>query len=124
MASALLAAVILIHSTPLDEIIVSSTGDNASKQQQEEQPLSLQGGKTIAVTHFIFSGNQAIPTSQLQRLVTPYLNRSLSQEDINAIKQRIALFYQSKGYSQVKVMIPVNQESGALTVNITEGKKG
>lgn len=84
---------------------------------------ALEGGKTVTISSIQFVGNKEIPSQQLQRLLAPYLNRSLSESDINEMKQRIELLYRSKGYDQVVVSIPEKQKSQSLVIQIEEGKK-
>jgi len=115
-------AVILIHSSPFDEIAQGMSFPKESTDKKEKS-FSLKGGKTIEVKKFEFSGNQAITTSQLEQLTAPYLNRALSGTTLSVIKQRIEFFYKDKGYSDVQVSIPPNQKKDSLVFVIKEGKK-
>ena len=114
MRSSVLGVLFLI--SPLDVVVVAD-------KPNHEEPLTLKPDQTIQVKQFLFSGNQAIPLSQLQRLTTPYLNRALSQTDFNNIKQRIKMFYAAKGFPQAEVMIQASQTQGTVMIMITEGKK-
>ena len=101
---------------PLDVVLVVD-------KPTQEKPLTLQPDQTIEVTQFIFSGNQAIATSTLERLTNPYLNKLLSQIDLSNIKQRIKLLYTAKGFSQVEVSVQSPKQKGIVEIMITEGKK-
>lgn len=107
-------SVIIIHSTPFNEV---AQGPTPPKEE-----FSLKGGKTIQVTQILFSGNEAISSTQLQRLVKQYENRMLSEFDIQEMQRRIELLYKSKGFDEVQVTIPQKQASGSLQVVIVEGK--
>ena len=114
-----LLAVIMIHSSPIDEIVQGLS----PPKNRGTQPLNLKDGKTIIVTQFQFSGNADIPTQQLQRLTNPYLNRILSESDLTEVEERISLLYKSKGYSSVQVIIPFKQQGSILMIAIKEGPK-
>lgn len=112
-----LLAVIIIHSTPFDEV---AQGPDLPQKNQE---FSLEGGKTIVVQEIQFQGNSAISTNQLKRMTNIYLNRPLAETDLEAIQNRITGLYHSKGYNQVKVSAAPNQKRGVLSIIIQEGKK-
>ncbi|NGX59281.1 MAG: hypothetical protein KR126chlam3_00429 [Chlamydiae bacterium] len=109
-------SVILIHSAPFDEV---AQGTAVPKKDTE---LSLKGGRTIVVREIQFSGNNAIPTKQLEDLTSFYLNKPIAAADLSEMQQKIVSLYKSKGYSQVKVLIPSKQKGGVLTVSIQEGR--
>ncbi len=109
-------SVILIHSAPFDEV---AQGTAVPKKDTE---LSLKGGRTIVVREIQFSGNNAIPTKQLDDLTSFYLNKPIAAADLSEMQQKIVSLYKSKGYSQVKVLIPSKQKGGVLTVSIQEGR--
>lgn len=114
-----LLSVIIIHSSPFDEV---AQGPEPPKQEKF-QGFSLKGGKTIEVTQILFSGNQAISTKQLEQLVSQYENQMLTELQIEEIQERIELLYKSKGYDNVEVTVPKKQKSGTLEFVIKEGKK-
>ncbi|NGX38651.1 MAG: hypothetical protein K1000chlam2_01827 [Chlamydiae bacterium] len=118
-----LLAIILIHSSPFDEIAQGSTGAAPPQQQMEPQPLNLPSGETIQISQFLFTGNTAIPTSQLQRLTNPYLNKALSASEISLIEQRIQSLYSSIGYPNASAVVTGSPTSDTVTVIIKEGKK-
>lgn len=113
-----LLSVLIIHSTPFDEV-----AQGPAPPKGPTGALSLEGGKTIQVTQIQFSGNKAISTKQLERLVSQYANKMLAEFQIQEIKQRVTHFYKSHGYNDVQVKIPKKRSSGTLTVVIVEGKK-
>ena len=119
-------AVILIHSSPFDEIVQGEMAPPPPPPQQpqmEPQPLDLSGGQTIQASQFIFTGNKAISSAQLQRLTNPFLYQSLSENDISEIEQRIQLLYRSKGYPDATAMVVGPVTSGTITIVIKEGEK-
>ena len=113
-----LLSVLIIHSTPFDEV-----AQGPAPPKGPTEALSLEGGKTIQVTQIHFSGNQAISTRQLEKLVNQYENKMLAEFQIQEIKQQVTLFYKSSGYNDVQVKISKKQKPGTLTVVIVEGKK-
>lgn len=112
-----LLAVIIIHSTPFDELAQST------ELPQNNKEFSLKGGRTIVVQEIQFQGNSAISTQQLQRVTNIYLNRPIAESDLAEIQEKVKNLYQNKGYSSVNVMIPAKPKGGVLTVIIDEGKK-
>ena len=83
----------------------------------------LEGGTTVAASQFVIQGNQAVATDQLERLVAPYLNRSLSQSDLFEIRNRIQLTYQVKGFDKPEVIISGTPRGTTLTITIVEKKQ-
>jgi len=113
-------ATFFIYSTPLEELAQGPTSPSTAQKPKE---LVLKEGKTLTISQFNFSGNTKITTAQLQRLCSPFLNKSLTENDLSEIEQRVKLLYKSKGYSGVVVTIPAQQKSKELAVVIIEGKK-
>ena len=130
-------SVILIYSSPLNQLAQGPTAPSNSNQGQTQSsqsqpqgesqkkskqlvPLFLDGGETIAVSSFNFSGNSQVPASELEQLVRPYLNQSIAQSDLGAIKGRIQSYYQSKGFPQPQIMIPTQENPSTLNIIIKE----
>jgi hemolysin activation/secretion protein len=87
----------------------------------------LQETKPITVHAISFRGNAAIPTAKLQKLVVPFLNRSLSFADLLELRSTITKAYRDQGYTLATVIIPaaenqkLNPESATLVIRCMEG---
>lgn len=64
-----------------------------------------------------FVGNHAVSDERLQVLAQPYLNRVVSERDLDGLKERVALLYRSRGY---QVEIPMHHSGESLTLVIKE----
>ena len=110
-------SILIIHSTPFDEV-----AQGPPPPKGLTGAFSLEEGKTIQVNQFQFSGNQAISSQDLNKLLSQYKNTMVSKVDLQTIQQNIVSFYKMKGYDDVKVSIPAKQTSETLTIVIVEGK--
>ena len=118
-----LLTIFFIHSTSMADTPDLNQGNKTTPIPKKQDSLNLTEGKTMYVSRFSFSGNQAIATPRLQQVVASYQERMLSQSDLNVIKQRILSLYQTNGYPDAQAVISQNQGSGTLSIQIVEGKK-
>lgn len=73
-------------------------------------------GSWAADGSFEFSGNAVLATKDLQR-VAQRLGADASMEDL---RLAIEAYYQSKGYSLVRVLMPQKQQSGSVRIEVEE----
>nr|WP_320147448.1 ShlB/FhaC/HecB family hemolysin secretion/activation protein [uncultured Anaeromusa sp.] len=76
------------------------------------------GGETLTVHEFRFTGQDAIPASDLNALVADSLDKPLTLAELYQRADRISLYLRQKGYLVAKAYIPP-QESSDNTVTIT-----
>ncbi len=106
-------SVILIHSSPLDEVA-----------QNTPHFPGLENEQTVVARQFVFTGNVAIPTKRLERITAPYLGKSVSEIDLETLEERLEALYRAHGYKKVKVSVSSASHDGVITFHIVEGKKG
>ena len=84
-------------------------------------------GAYPSVTAFIqqikIVGNTVFTEEQLSQVTTPYVNRKLTSEDIEALRVALTVFYVNQGYINSGAIIP-DQEvvDGVLTIQVIEGR--
>lgn len=111
------------------------------QQLQSEQPLitlppaqpSLAPGRSVPTTpdqqkvfikQFKFLGNQKLSDQDLQALVAPYKNTSLSFADIKGITELIGEHYRQKGWL-ARALVPAQDVTdGVLTIQVVEAVVG
>ena len=92
-------------------------------ESKKSDELTLKGGKTVIAEKIEFEGNRAVTTAELNKVVSGYTERFLSQSDLDQIKQQIKKYYQQKGYPDAEVHIPMQQKKNSLLIEINEGKR-
>lgn len=83
-------------------------------------PTATKSEKRVLIKAIKFSGNTSVSESELQRLVSPYVNRELSFNQIKAIADLITSYYREQGWL-VKTLIPKQDiTDGVLSFQIVE----
>ena len=75
------------------------------------------------VKSVVITGNQELPTPELQALVTnlPGTEQTLSQ--LNAAARRITAYYRERGYAVARAYLPAQDiTNGTVTISIVEGR--
>lgn len=86
----------------------------------EENKLSAQLQARIKA--YRFEGNTAIPTSELEKLASPYTGRTVTSEDLDELRHRITLLYIDKGYVNSGAVLPDQEiRDQIVTFRIVEG---
>lgn len=74
--------------------------------------------KSIAIT-----GNQELPTTELEPFVAELVGKQQSLTDLNAAARRITAYYRSRGYAVARAYLPAQDiTSGAVTISVIEGR--
>lgn len=96
----------------------------APLQRIEESPdLSQKGEARALVKSIAITGNQEIPTEQLQPLVAGLVGAEQSLSQLNAAARRITAYYRSKGFAVARAYLPAQDiTDGAVTISIIEGR--
>ncbi len=75
----------------------------------------------VVVKEIRLAGNTVIPEEQLTKTAAPFLNRELTTEDLEELRQKITLLYVEQGYVSSGAIIPDQDLSdGILTVAVIE----
>ncbi|MGC1174187.1 ShlB/FhaC/HecB family hemolysin secretion/activation protein [Polaromonas sp.] len=89
--------------------------DNADVNQD------LQG--KVLVKSIVVTGNQEVPTSQLEPLVASLIGTERSLAQLNAAARRITAHYRAQGFAVARAYLPAQDiTDGAITIAIIEGR--
>lgn len=79
-------------------------------------------GETNTVKRFESVGNTAISDEELNKLLTPFLNRPLSFAQISEAPKAIAQLYIQRGYITSSALLPAQAtKDGVVTIVVVEG---
>ena len=82
-------------------------------------------GSSILIKEFIIEDNFNIATIELQKLIKPYTNKSLTFSEIQNIASIITKEYRDRGYFVARAYIPVqNMKDNQLKITVIEGQYG
>jgi hemolysin activation/secretion protein len=88
-------------------------------------PKSPVGDVKVNVTHFTFTGNDAISTETLQAAVGQWSNRSLNFGELMQVVEAIEARYKEAGYFLAQAYLPPQKiRDGAIEISVAEGKLG
>lgn len=88
------------------------------------QTLAVTAGTTITVKSFRFQGNALLSESQLQRVVTPYLDRKLDFKELQEVTTQVAKRYMAEGRLARAFLPAQDVTNGAVTIQILEARYG
>ncbi|GJQ58679.1 MAG: ShlB/FhaC/HecB family hemolysin secretion/activation protein [Candidatus Scalindua sp. AMX11] len=89
-------------------------------EEREEEKLPL---IRIYVREINVTGSTVFSPEEIAELVTPYENRELTNEDIEALRMDLTLLYVKNGYVNSGAVIPDQSVAdGVIRFNIIEGK--
>lgn len=91
---------------------------------QQPQPATSPSAQavTFTVTAIVFEGNTAIPSTTLQAIAAPYVNRPISLNDANDLAAKVTAAYRDAGYVLSRAVVPAqNVTGGTLHIRIIEG---
>lgn len=84
-------------------------------------PLSSRG--RIRVKRIELIGNTVYSRAQLAGVIAPYQNREITAEELQTLRQRLTLFYVSRGYVNSGALIPDQEvRDGVVTIRLIEGR--
>ena len=88
---------------------------------QTAPPLSAK--LQVFVKKIKLTGNRVISNEELGKVTAPYENRTLSSEEIQALRQALTVYYINKGYVNSGAVIPDQEvKKGIIEIQIVEGK--
>ncbi len=87
----------------------------------EKQPTVPEGGHKIEVNGFRFSGNKAIATEKLERLVAPWIGEKATMAELHQTVAFISMLYREQGYLLARAILPVQQvKDGIIAIQVIE----
>ncbi len=87
-------------------------------------PVKATGPK-IKVASFRITGNNSIPTDELQPLVAPSEGKALTLSELEQTAARITLYYRSRGYFMARAYLPEQEiRHDIVTIAVLEGEYG
>ena len=88
------------------------------RPEQPDQPIAT-------ISKFSFRGDLVLGEKALQKVVTPYINRTLTVGDIAQLKYELTKHYYDRGYILVKVATPPQDlADGEMEIVIYQGRIG
>lgn len=101
----------------------ASLPDDGEKPPEPTGEESDEGGVLVKTVEF--SGNALITSKDLLKRAEPFLNRSLTMEEMGELADQVTMAYQEKGYILARAYLPEQEiVDGVLKINIAEGKVG
>jgi hemolysin activation/secretion protein len=89
---------------------------------KEDTEQRLSSAASVYVNKFILEGNSVFSDDELDFIVSPYQEREISSEELHEVKNKISLFYYSKGYVNSGAVIPDQKVTdGHIRIKIIEG---
>jgi len=89
---------------------------------KEDTEKRLSSAASVYVNKFILDGNTVFTDDDLAFIVSPYEERQISSEELHEVKNKISLYYYTKGYVNSGAVIPDQKISdGHIRIKIIEG---
>lgn len=91
----------------------------------ELKPLEPKPGQlSFVVKQFVFVGNSKIPSSDLEHIVTDFIGKPITFDDLKRITDAVSEYYREKGWL-VRVILPQQDiTEGTVTIRVIEAKLG
>ncbi|WP_411883168.1 ShlB/FhaC/HecB family hemolysin secretion/activation protein [Polaromonas sp. YR568] len=90
---------------------------------EESADLSQKGEASVLVKSIAITGNQEIPSAELQPLVAGLIGDQQSLSQLNAAARRITAYYRRQGFAVARAYLPAQDiTDGAVTISIIEGR--
>ena len=81
------------------------------------------GEAVVLVKSIVITGNQALPTAELEALVASVVGTEQSLSQLNAAARRITAYYRAQGFAVARAYLPTQDiTSGAVTISVVEGR--
>src|SRR4051794_10766191 len=81
------------------------------------------GGRPFFLKQVQLLGSTALTAAEIDEITAPFLNRIVTVEDIDELRQRVTLAYLDRGYINSGALIPEQQiADGRLKIQVIEGR--
>lgn len=92
-------------------------------EQRELKPLELKPGQlTFVVKRFVFVGNTKVGDSELQSLVSNFIGKTITFEDLKLITDAVTDYFHDKGYLVRTILPQQDITDGTVTIRVIEAK--
>lgn len=89
----------------------------------EIKPLELKPGQlTFVAKRFVFVGNTKVSDSELQSLVSNFIGKTITFEDLKLITDAVTDYYHGKGYLVRTILPQQDITDGTVTIRVIEAK--
>jgi hemolysin activation/secretion protein len=109
---------------PLPEKTMESTSDVPLllPPLKKEKDQRLSSAASVYVKKIKLEGNKVYSDKELAFILSPYEERQITSEELHDLKNKISLFYYTKGYINSGAIIPDQKISdGIISIKIIEG---
>jgi len=109
---------------PLPKKVLDKTSDVPLllPKLKEDTEKRLSSAASVYIKKFVLEGNSVFTDEDLSFIISPYENREISSEELHEAKNKISLFYYSKGYVNSGAVIPDQKVTdGHIRIKIIEG---
>jgi len=87
--------------------------------------LEIKDGRKVKVEKFVITGNKAVKTSDIRKIIKKYEGKELTISQLKEVADIITQEYWNRGYITSFAYIPAqNIEKGTVEIGIVEGKVG
>ncbi len=95
------------------------------KEIREIKPLELKPGQlNFVAKKFVFVGNTKVSNDELQSLVSNFIGKNVSYDDLKLITDVITEYYHQKGWLGRAILPQQDVTEGTVTIRIIEAKLG
>ncbi len=111
------------HRVPVHEIKPQRA--HVKLAEQESLGMKPDSYLRVDVKQFIFNGNTQYSNEKLQALLSVYMGRTLTFDDLQAAAELIQKYYQDNGYLLAYAYLPINAiQQGTVEITLLEGRIG
>lgn len=105
------------HSDHLTQVIEDET---SSKKSQAKKTYD---GPIFRMNNIRITGNESIPSSELEPIVGTLLNRDVNMDEVQDVVAEIKEYYRKNGYVSTYVHVPPQQlKNGIIEIRVVEGE--
>ena len=109
----------------IDQINEDEQSRRAEVEQEETPEQTDQSSVTFTLKRVEFSPTEILSEDELNGIVSEYLERDISLNDINAMIEKINALYAEKGYMTCRAYLPPQRiHEGVVQIGLLEGRTG
>ena len=107
----------------INSILNIETGILVEKKTADGSLPIAAPSTVFTIDKFLFTGNSAIPSVELEKLAKEVLHHPVKMEDVQAFVSEVKRFYRSKGYIASYAYVPPQVlEKNTMTIAVVEGR--
>ena len=86
---------------------------------------ALEGNATVTVKTFVLRGVTAIPESEIQEVLKPFVGRALTFTELNNAAKEVTAYYRVRGFILARAYLPAQEiRAGRVEIAVLEGRMG